>query len=266
MRRLKDRARRLLWWSLLLSVLIHFTIGSYLATLFFRHVLRFGGERAPIVVTAHVTIEHRPPATPRPQHTPQPRRTAVRTPRTIVVPRTANAAAAPSQRSAAPHRKELSHFDKRAPARLTAKTIAQQDAQFAKTIADAKKAINPVAGATSGRVAAEPPAHFKRDLSGIPGAGSGDGYLYPVKSWKDGGYDYYYVRYRVTYADGTPEEGIVPWPIRYLPGEDPFVRGIRRIPLPGPLADFQLAAGVAMQPLVAYCYAHRLPYCPIDHN
>jgi hypothetical protein len=253
---------------LLLSVLLHLTVGPFFAALFFRHVPKqFGGERAPAIVE-RISLERRPPARtrPKPRQTPQPRRRVLRTPRTIVVPRTPSLQhAAPSQRAAAPNRKEIVHFEKRAPSRLTARQIAQQEAQFAKTISDAKRGINPVAGATKGSVAPEPPANFKRDLSGIPGVGAGDGYLYPVKNWKDGGYDYYYVRYRVTYADGTPEEGIVPWPVRYLPGDDPFTHGIHRIPLPGPLPDFQLSPGTDLQPLVAYCYEHHLQFCPIDH-
>jgi hypothetical protein len=264
-RRFRVRAQRVLLCALLLSLILHFTVGPYLVALFFRHtLLRLGGERAP-TITTRITFEHRPRVRPRPQ--PRPRPVIAVRPRAIAPPHvSAHAVAARPKPAAAPHRHEIVHFERRAPARLTAQEIAQQQALFAKTIAAAKEGNDPVAGATSGTIAPEPGASFKRDLSGIPGVGFGDGYLYPVKSWKDGGYDYYYVRYRVTHADGTPEEGVVPWPIRYLPSDDPFLKGTRRIPLPGPLADFSLPAGTDIKPLVAYCYEHRLPYCPIDHN
>ncbi|MDQ2872235.1 MAG: hypothetical protein M3R35_03785 [Candidatus Eremiobacteraeota bacterium] len=265
MLRLRNRARRLLLWSLVLSLVLHFVLGPLFVALFFRHVAEFGGER--IKVTERISLDHRPHTIlrPKPKNTPQPQRHLIRTPRAIVVPHVSVQHAAPSKTSAAPNRKELIHFDRRAPARLTAREIAQQEAQFGKTIATARNGINPVAGATQGNIAPEPPAHFKRDLSGIPGVGSGDGYLDPVKHWTDGVYNYYYVRYRVTYADGSAETGIVPWPIRYLPANDPFLKGTRRIPLPGPLADYVLVPGTDLHPLVAYCYEHRLAYCPIDH-
>ncbi|MGZ3574962.1 MAG: hypothetical protein ACXVA3_06735 [Vulcanimicrobiaceae bacterium] len=265
MRRRRVRVQRVLLWALLLSIIVHFTVGPYLAALFFQHTLvQFGGKSA-AVVTTRITFDHRLPVRPRPRS--QPRPVIAQRPRAIVPPHvSAHAVAAAPKAAAAPHRHELLHFEKHAPPRLTSEQIAEQEAGFSKTIAQARAGQDPVAGSTSATVAPEPPAAFKRDLSSFSGVGFGDGYLYPVNSWKADGYDYYYVRYRVTHADGTPEEGVVPWPIRYLPGDDPFVRGVRRIPLPGPLASFQLPADADPKPLVAYCYEHRLQYCPIDHN
>jgi len=70
----------------------------------------------------------------------------------------------------------------------------------------------------------------------------GEGIYYPVRGWRSGGLDYYYVAYQFTYADGTIESGNVPWPIHFAPDEDPFVSTdaslLQRTPLPAPPPGF----------------------------
>jgi len=70
-----------------------------------------------------------------------------------------------------------------------------------------------------------------------------EGILRPIRSWQHDGYTYYYVSYEIVFADGITEAGDVPWPIRYLPAEDPFTKPPHTIPLPPPLPDFVLPAG-----------------------
>jgi hypothetical protein len=70
----------------------------------------------------------------------------------------------------------------------------------------------------------------------------GEGIYYPTRGWRSGGLDFYYCSYQYTYPDGTIETGIVPWPIHFTPGEDPFTSAddtlLRHTPLPGPPAGF----------------------------
>jgi hypothetical protein len=99
-------------------------------------------------------------------------------------------------------------------------------------------------------VPSEPPAASKRyamDMTGTPGRlVHGEGILRPLRSWQHDGYVYYYVTYEITYSDGTYESGDVPWPIRYLPENDPFTRPPHVIPLPVPLPDFVLPPGTQL--------------------
>jgi hypothetical protein len=87
----------------------------------------------------------------------------------------------------------------------------------------------------------------------------GEGYIEPLKRWKADGYTYYYVHYQWLWPDGTFEEGDVPWPIRYRPGDDPFVRGDRLIPLPGPLPGYELPPNVQLGRRLHLYFPNRYP-------
>jgi hypothetical protein len=149
---------------------------------------------------------------------------------------------------------------------LDAKALEQQQEAFEKTIAQARNESDPVLAAAR-PVAA--PAAEKRYAMNIAGAQGplrfGEGFLIPLRHWSDGPYVYYYVRYSVVYPDGSTEQGTVPWPIHYLAGDDPFARGLRHMPLPGPTSDYT-ANTTEMQPLVKNCYDHRYTYCPIERE
>ncbi len=145
--------------------------------------------------------------------------------------------------------------------------LAAQQQQFTQTIARLRQENNPIVSA------AQPmptPATMKRytyDFSGNIGSPNiGQGILMPMRSWLDGPWDYYYVRYWVLYPDGTNETGVVPWPVRFPQSQDPIKLGWRRMPLPGPLPDYVLPLGTALHPLVAFCYEHRFSSCPIAHD
>ena len=151
----------------------------------------------------------------------------------------------------------------------TAENIAKDEVKYAQTIARLRAEDDPIA--SQQRNAVSPPSgkRYSADFSSVPEAThGGEGYLDPVKTWRDGPYVYYYLRYDVIYPDGTRESGYVPWPVRYLPGEDPFARGIHHLPLPLPLPDFVLSSDSEIQPLIAFCLHHRREYpsCPIMHD
>jgi hypothetical protein len=150
--------------------------------------------------------------------------------------------------------------------RLTQAQLQAQTRAFEQTIAQAKAANDPVAGAAN---TSQNPASTKRyamNLQGEFAKPQPEGILYPSKRWVDGPYVYYYVTYTAVYADGSTETGVVPWPIRFPLGQDPFARGVHHMPLPGPLPDYVLPSGVAMTPLVKNCFDHRYQYCPIEHE
>lgn len=170
-------------------------------------------------------------------------------------------------------RREIARFDPRSvnppPAHAVTIGAAQQQAIFEKTIARLREQNNPLISAARPAATPEAPKRYQFDFSGSVGtAPSAEGILTPEKSWRDGGYDYYYVRYWVQYADGSTETGIVPWPLRYKPSQDPFRLGLEHFPLPAPMPDYVLPSGTNLHPLVAFCYAHRddFPTCPIEHE
>lgn len=150
----------------------------------------------------------------------------------------------------------------------TSLNLAQQEQTFEKTIARLRSENNPIVSAARAVVTPAAPKAFTYNFSGNFSTIHAEGILSPVKSWREGPYDYYYVRYWVQYADGSTETGYVPWPIRYLPASDPFRLHYEHFPLPVPLPNFQLPSGTDLHPLVAYCLEHRdeLSDCPIAHD
>ncbi len=254
-------------WCLALSIAFHFTIAPLLVWLTRGRPAR----PAPMEVvyvsrSTAVRTSHR--TRPRPAHhtvrtMPAPRRQ---------VPRTRRRLAAP-----APARREIARIDMRSPhvappkttyARTSVET-AQQEQAFENTIARLRQQNDPVVSAARPVQTPQAPKRYTFDFAGAVGtAPRGEGILTPVRSWRMGSYDFYYVRYWVEYPDGTTETGIVPWPLRYLPGADPFRLGIQHFPLPVPAADYTLPPGTPLHPLVAYCYTHRdeLASCPIHHD
>jgi hypothetical protein len=130
-------------------------------------------------------------------------------------------------------------------AQLSEARIAQMNESFNQTLAQLRHENDPLA------VRPEPPSAPKRyrlQMIGVNGdLRFGQGYYYPIKSWSADGYDYYYVSYEFTWADGTFESGGVPWPIRFRPHDDPFAHpgrpALEHVPLPAPLPGWKLPAG-----------------------
>ncbi len=141
----------------------------------------------------------------------------------------------------------------------------QQTRAFEQTIAQAKAANDPVAGAANNAETAASTKRYRINLQGELGGPQPEGILYPLKRWIDGAYVYYYVRYLAEYADGATENGDVPWPIRFPLAADPFARGVHRMPLPGPPPNY-VADDASMTPLTKNCYDHRYAFCPIAHE
>ncbi|MGZ3497700.1 MAG: hypothetical protein ACXWNK_18280 [Vulcanimicrobiaceae bacterium] len=281
MRRLRERGLPVLLWAILISTILHFMFGPLIATLIYLHVFPTPSQMQPkpeeeVVTSTAIRIERR--AHPRPAHPakpravirpavkqqpipkPRPRAIAVQTPppETPEPPRAVNVTPQPR-----PRRQEEQRPQQRV---LNAETIARQESEFAKTIAQARSEDNPVIGSRS----TVPPAstkHYHLDFEGARGSlGQGQGYLEPIRAWHESGWTYYYVRYEVEYPDGTVETGVVPWPIHYPPGGDPFELGVRHLPLPGPPPGYEPPPGEDLHPLVKFCLEHHFEYCPIEHD
>lgn len=259
------RLSRLLVLCILLSLFLHFTLGPLLVWLFRDRMKAPPQEIIVVGRSSALRISQRP--------RPVPAKPAPRSPAPAPQPHARIVAHVPAPR------RELVRFDKRAirsnptpqPTAAVQINTAQQQELFEKTIAKLRTENDPVLSAAKAQITPEAPKHYTFNVEGAVERGPhAEGLLEPVdgSSWRSGGYDYYYVRYWVVYEDGSTETGIVPWPIRYLPSVDPFRLGIRHIPLPTPMPDYQLPPGTEMHPLVAYCYEHRhqLVSCPIARD
>ena len=229
MRSSGPRRYRILAIAIVLSIAIHFVVGPLLSRF---HVMQPPENSNDFVVTStslRIARKAVPEPHPRPQpHVrPQPQVVPRRTvAQTIVAPKLLST---PQPRGVQP----------RAVPTIDRVTLDRQQQQYERTIAQAKSDNNPLA------VPSSTPAAYKRYTLSFAGINShllhaGEGVLYPTKSWQQDGYNYYYVDYTVVFADGTHDEGHVPWPIRYRPGEDPFVLHYQHFPLPAPLPGYVL--------------------------
>lgn len=227
-----------------------------------------------VVTIARLRIERprpRPTATPQPVVRPKP----VPTPK-LVAPRIVTPTIARPRVVFAPHRlapqRPIPHV-RTVPHEL-AKTVPHappdvpvqprfDDAQIAKIERSLGDAI---AADRRGRdplvVAAAPiaaPVHHGYSASGFEtGDRSHRGLCDPVKSWTADAYDYYYVICNVRFSDGTYERESVPWPVRFPPGDDPFVGTAKgEKPLALPLPGWELPSGETLAgPLRAYAHEH----------
>lgn len=263
------RVSRLLLGCILLSLLLHFIIGPLLVWLFGDRSKAPGPQEVVFVTrSSALKITHRVrPAPPRPrtrpivQQQPQPR----------AQPHKARAAAQPRDLARITPRATIALPKRQRPITLAQIDTQAQEQAFEKTIAKLRQANDPVLSIAQAKAAPEAIKRYKFNAFGAVSQGPlQEGLLQPVpgKSWRSGGYDYYYVRYWVEYGDGTTETGVVPWPLHYLPAQDPFLLHIEHIPLPTPMPDFQLAPGTALQPLIAFCLSHRNVFvtCPIARD
>lgn len=257
-----------------MSCVIHFGGAALLGAFARTHHLIAGDPEPVSVQTTIIALQHR--EAPKPSPEPRPHRNPVvhasaAHPQTRVEPPSSHAhpprelakivAYAPP---APPKHHPVEHV-------TTTSSIESDERNFARTLTKLRSENNPIESQQRMAVSAPSGKRYAADFSSVPEAShGGEGYLAPVKSWRDGPYTYYYLRYDVVYPDGSRETGYVPWPVRYLPGQDPFGRGSGEyhIPLPLPLPDFVLSSDTNVKPLIAFCLQHRsqFPSCPIMHD
>lgn len=260
------RRYRVLLWCLALSLAFHFLFVPLIVSLFgYRRPMQAVREVVYQARSSSLRVERR--AVPHPRSLPQPR--------TLAQPRT-QPRPQQQQQQRPPPRREIARIEPHA--RISVPRVSSnssstvdfthQQALFEKTIAQLRRENNPVLSAARPVQTPSAPKRYTYDFAGAFGTSQGEGILSPVKSWRDGPYDYYYVRYWVQYADGAVETGYVPWPLRYLPQADPFLNHWEHFPLPKPLPDFKLPAGLNLHPLIAFCLEHlsELESCPAEHD
>jgi hypothetical protein len=269
------RRFRGLLWCLAVSLLFHFVILPLVVNLFGIHPQH---ARQPVVRVVYQVRSSALRIAPRPR--PQTHRFSPAVPH---VAQARQPQPQPQQRQprsiAAPPRREIARIEPHAlhntsprfarPQPRQQMNLAQQETQFEKAIAQMRRQADPILSAAHPVPSPEAPKHYSFDIAGQIGSKPvPEGVLTPVKSWRDGIYDYYYVAYFVQYADGTTESGYVPWPIRFPNYNNPFKLHPYDVPLPPPLPDYVLPSGTNLHPFVAYCYQHRAEYpdsCPIAH-
>lgn len=258
-----------------LSILVHVVAFALFAHLDPRGIVpRPIATPREVVTIARLRIERprpRPTATPQPVVRPKP----VPTPK-LVAPRIVMPTIARPRVVFAPHRlapqRPIPHV-RTVPHEL-AKTVPHappdvpvqprfDDAQIAKierslgdAIAADRRGRDPLVVAAAPLAA---PVHHGYSASGFEtGDRSHRGLCDPVKSWTADAYDYYYVICNVRFSDGTYERESVPWPVRFPPGDDPFVGTAKgEKPLALPLPGWELPPGETLAgPLRAYAHEH----------
>ena len=258
----KTRRARPLFWCVLLSAALHLTVLSLIVAYLMPRAVS-SVQQQPIIVSMSTALRIEPRSHPQPAHDATQKPPSHREAEPSIRAHAAIAARTRPERD----RPELAKKSTVAPAqRNTIEAQLQRDSRdFART-ADRLRALdNPRAGLANSSLPPAAPKSYALDISGDSGKPQPEGILYPVKRWTDGAYVDYYVRYLV-YADGATETGTVPWPIHFPLSADPFARGGRHMPLPGPPADYVLPADAPVTPLIRNCYDHRYDYCPIERE
>jgi hypothetical protein len=119
---------------------------------------------------------------------------------------------------------------------LSEQRLAQIQGNLASAIAQDRAGIDPLHVPQG---AAPDVKHYGPDFADL-GTSSmrHHGLCDPIQSWKDGGWNYYYVACNVRFSDGSSQRQGVPWPVRFSPNDDPFAGTAHderalALPLPG---------------------------------
>lgn len=251
-----------------MSAVLHFLLVPLLVALFALPLLPMFASRKPLqeIVTVSSAIRLEKHSKPEPQRVAQQPRRVRRVEQRLQPHRAARNEPA-VRREVAVVRPRPEPKPQPEAVRMSAQELQREQQAFERTIAQARTQTDPVTSAARPVPNAASEKRYPLNIQGDPGeVRYGEGILTPVKRWVDAGYAFYYVRYSVIYPDGATEEGIVPWPIHFALDDDPFARGIRHMPLPGPGEDYTATTTADMQPLVKNCYDHRFMYCPISRE
>ncbi|MDQ2680471.1 MAG: hypothetical protein M3Y21_05535 [Candidatus Eremiobacteraeota bacterium] len=260
----KDRRRRVLEFAVILSVILHLIVGPLLVRwgLLTLPDAKIVPPRFTITTSSALHLEKRAHAQPtRPNHphvavaTRQPRTQPKLTLRTHESPRHRELARI-TRKAAIPQPQRAIHH---ARAELSVEDIARQEQQFAKTIAQARTANNPLSVAPE---VATPAAvhHSQINFEGQSGEfQGGHGVLIPIQHWIDGDNHCYRVHYELEYYSGGSEEGNVPWPICYPARRDPFEQPPHQMPLPPPMPDYVLPPDAELEPYLKKYFPNRYP-------
>ncbi|MBC5829843.1 MAG: hypothetical protein GIW98_06575, partial [Candidatus Eremiobacteraeota bacterium] len=237
------KRQRFLIIAIVISIAIHFIIGPFFSRWHALQITQGRPQPEFVITSSSVKLERH--ATPQPQAQKKLRIEHQQTPRQrirqqIVTPRMRVELTPPPHELARLNPNAVEHQPlppKAQPVQQQSQTQREQQ-QFEKAIAQAKAQGNPL------NVSPAPAAAPKRYALEFNGKNnplqSGEGILYPRKTYKEAGETCYYVDYTMVFSDGARDEGRVPWPICYLPKTDPFVNNFQHFPLPSPRPGYVL--------------------------
>lgn len=228
------RRHRVLIIAIVLSSAIHFVIGPLFSR--WRAIeVRQGPEF--VVTSSAIKLERHPTPQPRQKQKAERRQTQRQEIRQqIVTPRMRVELTPPPRELARLNPNAVEHQP--LPPRAQPAENMRDEQKFEKVIAQAKIEGNPLS------VSPAPAAASKRYALDFKGKDNplqtGEGILYPRKTYKEGAETCYYVDYTMVFSDGARDEGRVPWPICYLPKVDPFINEYQHFPLPSPRPGYVL--------------------------
>jgi hypothetical protein len=259
------RTRR--WvWAIPLSLLLHaFMVPLALLVFAQKFLLMTSAPQQPeqVVATTAVRLDRKPvpkraetpakgaqapaPSRPAPNSRPQPPAPVQASPTPQPTP-----TPAPTQQPKPVPRKEQSP--------PLQQQIASQEQTFQKTVAEMHSRNQSLSIAT---IAPSVPESYHRsafDTSGERVKDVTQMVLFPQQHWLENGLHCYYVQYAAQFANGANEQGGVPWPVCYPPGDDRFAKypfaGVR-LPIPYPPPGYVLPAGTYLSPFLKSIYAHE---------
>jgi len=250
-------------WAIPISVLLHALVVP-LALLVLEQKLVFAQpshqESERVVATTSIRLERRPV----PRREGAPSRTAGQASRNASRPGRPQPPApleatptpeptptqAPSQKPRAmPHKQQSTPLQQQ---------IAAQQQTFEKAVAELHQRSAPLSIAT---IAPSQPESYHRSAFDTPGNKVRDVtqmVLFPGQHWIENGLHCYYVQYAAQFANGATEEGAVPWPVCYPPGDDRFAKypfaGVR-LPIPYPAPGYVLPPGTYISPFLRSIYS-----------
>jgi hypothetical protein len=250
-------------WAIPLSVLLHAVLLP-LALAIFASKLVFAPqahqEPERVVATTSIRMDRRPvprregaPSQPSGRVAPQPQ------PR----PRKAQPQALPEETPTPPPTPKPLPSSKPSPVPKKEQSIplqmqiAAQQQTFQKTAEQLNKNNDPLSVAT---IAPKQPSSYHRSAFDVPGKlmrNNAQALLFPQQHWMENGLRCYYMRYAAQFSNGSSEEGVVPWPVCYLPNEDRFVKypfpGVP-LPIPYPQPGYVLPPGTYLSPFLERVY------------
>ena len=240
----RNRHRRTLAWSVLVSAVIHVVVLSLIFYALARMITSSQGASEQVSETTAISIDAR--IKPKPIPKPHERRPV----------RVAPPPPAPTRHELAKIAVDATPQPPERPHVTIVSSIQHDRLSFANEVAQLNAHNNPHVIATIDPASAQASSKsyaFEPSRAGDSDA-HGDGIITPMRSWQEHGMDCYYARYEYTYASGASEEGRIPWPVCFDPASDPFHQPPHQMPFPLPLAGYTLPPGIYMPPLEKAIY------------
>lgn len=239
----RNRHRRVLVWSAIVSAALHVVVLSLLFYAFARIVITpsSSGEQLTERTTISVEAPIEPKVPPRPRALRKPARMLHLPPAHHELAK--QTAAAPAQPPPRPRAAALS-------------PLQRDRTAFANEVAQLNRGNDPHAIPTIDPASAQAATKSYGFSAGRSNGNQqyGNGIITPTRSWQQDGLDCYYARYEYTYPNGASEEGTIVWPVCYNPGSDPFHQPPHPMAFPLPLAGYTLPPGTELPPLEKQAY------------